>query len=387
MAEINQENKINRKYGILIILALALVLVSLSYIAFTEFSIKDKTETINVGILLPLSGNAAYYGQASQRGIEIAREEIAEKYPNIDIEVYYEDSLYTPKGGIDSYNKLTGINKIDAVITAASQVSLAVLPLSTKDGIFQMAIFSSADKYTVANDLSFRVSTKNEIEAAKTAEFIKEKGFKRMGIIYLNNDFGAGFKESLKKELIKNKAETKIVVEEGVLLTDADFKTQLSKIKESEADLIFMVGVASQYSIILKQAKEMGINAQFVSMRSAEDPVLVKTARDAAEGLIYTYPFDANSEDSKIKEFTNTFKEKYGETPDAYAAEGYEGFKLTALAFAKCGKDNVCIKEYLDDLDNYKSIFGSLRFDENGEVYYDYFLKTVKNGQFVPYTN
>ncbi len=376
----------NKKLGVLVILALVLIIISLSYIALTGYTTEDKKETIRIGILLPLSGNAAYYGQASQRGIEIAREEITEKYPNMDIEVYYEDSLYTPKGGVDSYNKLIGVNKIDAVITAASQVSLAVLPLSTKDGIFQMAIFSSADKYTVPNDLSFRVSARNEIEAAKTAEFVKEKDFKRLGIIYLNNDFGVGFKESLKKELIKNKAGTKIVAEEGILLTDADFKTQLSKIKESKADVIFMVGVASQYSIILKQAKEMGIKAQFISMRSAEDPVLLKTAGDAAEGLVYTYPFDANSEDSEIREFTSAFIKKYNETPDAYAAEGYEGFKLTALAFEKCGKDNVCVRSYLEDLNNYESIFGSLKFDENGDVYYDYFLKTVKDGKFVPYT-
>jgi len=386
MTEEIQEKKTNKKYGILLILALALIIVSLTYIAFTGYATKENEETIKVGILLPLSGNAAYYGEASQKGIEIARQEIEEKYPELDIRIYYEDSFYTPIGGVDGYNKLMNINKIDSIITAASQVSLAVQPLSTKNGILQMAVFSSADKYTSPNDLSFRVSTKNEIEASKIAEFIKENNYKKLGIIYLNNDFGVGFKDSLKEELSKNNASVKIVQEEGVLLTDSDFKTQLSKIKESETDIVFMVGIAKQYSLIMKQAREMGINSQFLAMRSAEDPVLLETAGKSAEGLIYTYPFDANSDDSEIKEFTGAFEEKYNEIPDAYAAEGYEGFKLTALAFENCGKDYVCIQEYLEDLENYESTFGNLRFDENGDVYYDYFFKTIKNGQFVPYS-
>lgn len=343
----------------------------------------EEQEPIKVGVILPLSGSAAYYGNASKNGIEIAKEEIMKEYPQLNLQIYYEDSYYTPKGGVDSYSKLRNINQIDGVITAASHVSLAVQPLSTKDGILQMAIFSSADKYTTPNDLSFRISTRNEIEAARIAEFIKKEGFEKLGIIYLNNDFGLGFKDSLKEKLKEKKALAQIVGEEGVLLDASDFRTSLLKIKE--ADVIFMVGIAKHYGLIMKQAREMGISIPFISMRSAEDPVLLVTAGDVADGLIYSYPFDASSEKGGVNKFTNLFKEKYGENPDAYAAEGYEGFKLIALSFNECGKNYECIKEYLENLKNYKSVFGDLSFDKNGDVYYNFFLKTIKNGQFVPY--
>lgn len=338
---------------------------------------------IKIGVILPLSGSAATYGDKSQKGIEIALQELKKKYPNLDLYVYYEDSFYTAQGGVDAYQKLRSINSVDAVITGASQVSLSVLPLSTKDNILQMAIFSSNQKYTVPNDLSFRVSNKNEIETKKLANFLKEKGFKKLGILYLNNEFGVGFIDSLKNEISKENIKIDIVGEEGYSLDATDFKTNLLKLSRLSPDAVFMVGIAKHYGLILKQAKEMGINSQFISMRSAEDPTLLDIAGGNANDLIYSYPFNSNSSILEIKNFVNSFKEKYKVSPEAYSAEAYEGFKLIVMAFAECDKNYDCIKKYLFNLKDYNSVFGDLKFDENGDVYYDFFLKTIKNGQFV----
>ena len=337
-----------------------------------------------IGAILPLSGNAAYYGEAAQKGINIARQRLEKEYPDIQIKIVYDDSQYTPKGGITAYHALRNNNELDAVITAASQVSLAIQPLTKEDNVLQMAIFASADKYSAPNDLTFRVSARNEIEAGELVKFINKKGYKTLGMLYLNNEFGKGFAETLKKRVNAASA-SKIIAEEPYLLETKDFRTALTKIKEENPDAIFMVGLASQYSIILKQAEEMGIEAQFLTMRSAEDPVLIENAGKLAEGLMYTYPFDAAKNNKNMREFTRSFKELYGTVPDAYAAEGYEGLKLTVLALIECNKEASCTWRYFGDLENYNSLFGDLSFDENGDVYYDFFMKTIKNGEFVPY--
>ena len=340
-------------------------------------------EKITVGIILPLSGSAAYYGEASQRGMMIAQEEIAKQFPNLKLHIYYEDSAYTPKEGVNAYNKLKTAEEIDAIITAASHVSLAIQPLAAQDNILQMAIFSSAGKYTSPDDLSFRVSTRSELEADALVKFLKEKELADIGILYINNDFGLSFREALKEEIRKQSANIIVVGEESYILEDSDFRTILTKIKAKNPDAIFMVGTAGHYALILRQAKELGIQAIFVSMRSAEDPVLLKTAGELANGLVYTYPFDTTAERKETKAFVNAFKNKYNQVPDAYAAEGYEGFKLVALALNECGKDDGCVKEYLSNTKNYKSVFGPLSFDTNGDVYYNFFYKTVENGKFV----
>jgi branched-chain amino acid transport system substrate-binding protein len=143
------------------------------------------------------------------------------------------------------------------------------------------------------------------------------------------------------------------------------------------------VGTAAHISNILKQADELGIKAQFLGFRATEDPVLIKNAGALAEGFIYTYAFDANDDSPEVRNFAEAFRSKYSTIPDGYAAEGYEGMMLVAASFDKCGKDYDCIQSYLSGLKNYRSIFGNLSFDRNGDVTYPFFLKTVKGGKFV----
>ena len=245
-----------------------------------------------------------------------------------------------------------------------------------------MAIFSSADKYTSPDDLTFRISTRSDVEGGRVADLIKERGYKRLAIIYLNNDFGVSFKDALKNRLIEKKVKVEIAGEESYLLETNDFRTQLTKIKSVRPEAIFLVGTARHYAGILKQAKELNLNVQFLSMRSAEDPVLLANVETEAEGLIYTYPFDAASQSESIKKLT-TQLEANNVVADAYAAEGYEGLKLVVSVFIKCGKEYNCIKSWIQNLKGYETTFGRISFDKNGDVYYDYFYKIVKNGKFV----
>lgn len=355
---------------LVVILILALLLENLLlifvYSKITGAVVKED-ETINIGAILPLSGATAKYGERSKLGIELAIQEIKQQYPDFDFQIYYEDSIYDPKEAVNAYNKLKNINNIDAVITSASHVSLAIQPISNKDNTFQMAIFSSAGTYTTPNDLSFRVTAKSEIESRTLADFIKDKNYKKLAILYLDNDFGIGFKDSIKNTLKQNKAKTKVVSEQAFLLDTKEFRTPLIKLKQYNPDAIFIVGTAKHYALVLKQAEELGIKAQFITMHSAEDSTLTETAGDLANGLVYSYPFDSTTKN---------------QLPDTYAAQGYEGFKLTTLAFIECGKDNECVKNYLENTE-FNSVFGPLSFDENGDVYYDFFLKTVRNGEFV----
>src|SRR3989344_5089467 len=330
----NSYMEYNKSMFVVGIVGIAALIGIYAFVSIAGQAIKDG-KTFRVGIILPLSGNAAFYGERTQYGIEIAREKIAKEFPDLDIEVYYGDSAYVPKEGLSAYKQLKDTKEIDAVITAASHVSLAIKPSVEEDGILQMAIFSSAGDYSSLNDLSFRTSTRNEIET------------------------------------------------EAVALDTTDYRTILAKMQNEEPDAIFMVGLASQYSEIIKQAHELGIETQFLTMRSAEDPILIRNAGELANGLIYTYPFDATSQTKEIREFSNSFEKKYGTIPDAYAAEGYEGFRLVAYAFEVCSKDYLCVKNYLTNLKDYDSVLGKLSFDENGDVYYDFFVKTVRNGEFV----
>lgn len=362
------------------------VILILAIGAVVYFSTRQKNievQSIKIGVIEALSGTATYYGEQNRKGVEIALEEIKSKYPDIKWQVFHEDSFYTPKGGVDAYEKLHSIEKIDAVITHASPVAIAIQPLAKRDGILQMAVSSSATTYSSPKDLSFRVSPVTDIEAETISNFIKDKNFKRVAFLSMKNEVGDSIVSSVIKRLSASGIE--IVAKESFLLDTSDFRSVLSKIKSSKSDAIYTVGTAGHLVSILKEAKDQKINTQFLGFRSSEDPTLLK-AGSSAEGFIYTYGFDPGDNSEAVNNFTDRYKAKYNELPDGYAAEGYEGMKLVMISFGKCGKDYACIEKYLENTKNYDSIFGPMSFDENGDVSYKFFLKTVKDAKFVRYS-
>ncbi len=348
---------------------------------FTQDDQPLVSEPIKIGVIESLSGFAAYYGEENKKGVEVALSEIAEKYPDLKFDVYHEDSLYTAKGGVDAYNNLKSRYGLDAVMTHASPVALAIQPLAKTDGILQMAVSASAKNFSSANDLSFRVSPITDIEVKVLSDFIKNKGYKKVSVLYFNNDIGVSIADSLAREL--EGSFSAVVTQDAFPLDATDYRTYLAKIKQASPDSVYAVGTAAHLSNILKQAKELDIEAQFLGFRASEDPVLLKNAGDLAEGFIYTYAFDANDSVTETRRFVDAYNSTYHSLPDGYAAEGYEGMMLVASAFDKCGKNYECIGYYLRNLKNYKSVFGDLSFDENGDVSYKFFLKTVRNGEFV----
>ena len=341
----------------------------------------EKTkETIKIGVILPLSGNVAKYGEEMKRGVESA----IEKNKETPIEVFYEDSKFDTKEGVSAYQKLKNTNGIQVMITAGSPVALAISPLANSDHVFQMAIAASTPKYTSENDFTFRVTARAEVEDKELVKFVVPR-YKNIALLYSNNDWGVGHYSSIKPEIEKLKGN--IVAEETYLMEDTDFRTKLLKIKSNNPEAVFLLAVAKNAGIILKQAKELGIKAQFFGIQSLQGQDLISIAGEAANGVIYSYSFDPQTtKDPKIKSFVEKYKTKYNEEPTSYVAEGYDALDLIVKAVNECKEVNIdCMKTKLSEVKDYPGMLGSLTFDKNGDVYYPYFIKTVKNGQFVKY--
>lgn len=338
---------------------------------------------LRIGVVSALTGPASYYGQSTMKGAEVAKEKLKEIYPNLKIELFHEDSFFTPKGGIDAYNKLKASNNINALITMASNVSVAVRPVAAIDNMLHIAASSLANNFSSPNDLSYRTTAKGEVEAKPAIEFLANKGSKRLGIIYMQNDIGTSLLESLKKEA--SLAGITILAEEGYPAEQNDYRTILLKMRSTNVDSIYLASLASQVAIILKQADELGLSSTLITYRAGEDPVLIKNAGVLAEKIFYTNSYDDTSPNSKVKEFDDAYRTKWGEGSNGFAAEAYEATLLIADTFAKCGNDRECAKTFLSSIKNRPSVIGPISFDEYGDVVYPFFIKTVRDGKFVRY--
>ena len=333
---------------------------------------------------MPLSGKNSFYGEQAQRSFVLAVEDIKKEMPGFAFTLIYEDSKLEVAEAVSAFNRLKNINDIDVVITLSSDISLAVAPLANQEKVLQMAITASTAQYTSLGDFTFRTTARAEQEDKTLAKAIASK-YQKVALLYNNNERGLGHRNALKQEL--DNLGIEIIIEETLAPQDNDFRTQLVKIKEKNPDVVYLLTEAKNTGLALKQAKELQIEKPFFATRSTESEEVLSIAGAAAEAVIYTYSFNPLSTEPIIQNFTKRFQEQYNRLPDYIAAEAYDALKLVAKAANQCGADTNCMKENLLKTKDFLGACGILTFDENGDVYYPYTLKTVKNGQFVPLEN
>lgn len=347
---------------------------------------KEEKE-IKIGVITPLTGGSAKYGEDIKRGYDLAVEEINEKggIKGRKIRLIYEDSEAQPQKAVSAALKLIERDKVVAILGAlVSSATLAVAPIAEKNEVVLLSSASSSPKITKAGDYVFRNEISDRYGAKETARLFFDIGFKKITILYINNDFGIGFRDVVQETYEELGG---VITRTETFEQDAkDFRTQLSKIKESNPEAVLIVSY-KEAILILRQMKELGIKKQILSTALFEDPEVVEKAGHMAEGTIYTYygTFDPKSQDINITEFMNKFKEKYGVDPEYYAPIGYDAVKILALAIKKGDLEPVRIKDALYKIINFPGLSGITTFDENGDVAKPVILKTVQHGKFVNY--
>lgn len=362
-------------------------LVVVLLIAITLFITKNDTQNedvIKIGAILPLTGDAAQYGKAAQKGIELAIEEINEqgKTNKKKFEIIFEDTQGNPKTGVTAIQKLILKDKITAAIGGLfSSVTLAVAPVMNQNKIVLLSPASSAPKITQAGDYIFRNCPSDVYEGGIMADYAFDQlDIRKAAILYVNNDYGVGIKTIFAKQFIAKSGQ--IIAEESFEQNATDFRTQLIKIKNAHPEAIYLIG-HKEMGLALKQAKELGIQYQFLSTVMFEDPKILEIAGSAAEGVIYSASsFDTKSDDPTIKKFVSSFEDKYGQKPDVFSALSYDAMKIMELAFKSANSTDSEIKESIYQIKNYSGVMGTISFDLNGDVVMSPVIKEVKDGTF-----
>ncbi|MFZ5559809.1 MAG: ABC transporter substrate-binding protein [Patescibacteria group bacterium] len=345
--------------------------------------------TIKIGAILPLSGKAASYGQWAKNGFDLAAEEVnsLRGYP-YKLELIYEDDTGDPKTGVSAIQKLISVQNPPVIIgVILSRIAVACAPIAEQNRVVLLSTSASSDEIRNAGDYIFRVRESGIIHGQSMADYVWKKwsNSKKTGVLYLNAENGITYAEAFKKRFLELGGQ--IDLYEAYNVGETDFRTQLFKVKDKKIKILYVPGEVAEISQILKQAQELSLKIQFLSSVGAENPKLIEIAGSAAENLIYTYPaFNPDSSDEIVKQFTTKYSEKFGIKPEFIAANSYDAIKILAEVFKKYGYKSDQIKDGLYKIQNYDGVSGNLSFDEYGDVMKPIMFKTVKNGQFVPYT-
>ncbi len=280
---------------------------------------------IKIGGTGPLTGGAAIYGNAAKNGAEIAIEEINAK-GGLQFELKYEDDAHDAEKAVNAYNALKDWGMQISLGSVTSKPCEATAAETFADRIFAITPSASSTAVTEGKDNMFQMCFADPNQGTASAQYIFDKKMgTKVAIIYKNDDvYSMGIYNTFAakaKELGLEVVSTTTFTEDS----QNDFSVQLTDAKNAGADLIFLPIYYTPASLILKQANGMSYAPTFFGV-DGMDGILALENFDTklAEGVVLLTPFNADSKDEKTAAFVAKYKEKHNETPNQFAADGYD---------------------------------------------------------------
>lgn len=338
-----------------------------------------------IGVVAYLSGGGAAYGEAIRQGLELARDEINAQ-GKTKIELLFEDSKGEKNEAINAANKLIHKDNVVALIgPTLSGEMFAVGPIMNQAGVPVMGTSTTAEGITEIGEFVFRNALPESLAIPYAVKKAKEKySLKKVAVMYSNNNDWAvsGFK-TFEKSLKENGIET--VAIETFADKDTDFAAQLTKIAMLKPDAIMVASLYQEAALILKKARELGINVPIVGNNGFNSPQLIKSAGKAADGSVMASPWFPGKEDANVKKFVASYKEKFNKEPDQFAAQAYDALKIMASALEKSGSntDRKKLRDSLSTIKDFPGVTGKFAFDANRNPAMEVTVLIVKDGQFV----
>lgn len=300
------------------------------------------SEVLKIGGIGPLTGAAAAYGISVKQGAQIAIDEINAAGgiqaggKTYTFEMVFEDDEATEDKAIQAYSTLMdqGIDVLMGAVTSGS--SIAIADHTAKDGILQISPSGSAEA-VIKNDNAFRICFSDPEQGVAMADYMLDKlGKKKVAVIYNNSDeYSTGLRQAFEDE-VTAKGGT-VVTSEAFANGDMDFSSQLTKIKGTDAEIIYVPAYYQDATYITKQAREMGIELPFIGSDGWDGVLGTVTDPSTVEGAIFSSPFCAAVEDPQVVAFVEAYQKAYNATPDQFAADAYDCIYTFKAAMEKAG--------------------------------------------------
>lgn len=343
------------------------------------------SDEIVIGAIGPLSGGASTYGQSVKNGAQIFLDKVNAN-GGIDgkqVVLKFEDDEADPTKAINAYDKLVNQDGVGLLLgPVTSGAANAVGPNATADGVPMITPSGTETNLTTTGgEFVFRTcyidATQGEVIAKYSTENL---GAKTMAVLYnKDSDYSIGIAEAAKAQFESNggKVVEYVSYNEG----DKDFSAQLTNIKGSSPDVLVLPDYYSVVGVIADQARKIGITSQLMGGDGWDSPELVKIGGDAVEGAFFVNHYSPNDTDEAVQEFVNSYKDKYGQTPDAFAALSYSTLQLFEEAITKAGStDGEAVKEALKNIEG-ETISGNIKFDENRNPQKSVSIIKIENGE------
>lgn len=334
------------------------------------------TEPIKIGVITAMTeGGGSNLAIHFRQGIELAAKELNDK--GVNFEFIYEDNGMNPTKAVSAFKKLVNVDNVDMVLTAYSFTSMPLIPLAEENSIPLLGSIITAEDFANSDyTIKFFPSTKSWLDIV--ANRIPKDNIKHIALLNMNDDFG----QTVKK-YFNNNCQEQIVIDEMFLRDNHDFRTQLLKIKNTDADVLVVSGLTSHILQMLQQKKELGLEMPvYDTSINLSDLNVISEAGDYVEG----HNLNAFAVDVLDNNNIKLFKEKF-----------YKQFEIEAIGISAIGYDlimaiNQTIKgekmsgeEFINKMrkEKFSGINGEFSIDSDDNVRVDLYSAKILNKSLI----
>lgn len=341
---------------------------------------------MTVGAILPLSGDSASYGQPLREGMELALAEVNAEATTSSkaLEIVYEDDANLAKNGVMAFKKLVSVDKVPLVIGPMfSAVALAIAPEAQREKVVLLSPSASAVELSAAGDYFFRIYPSDTYDGEFLGKYATNNlRLKSVYIAALNAASTRSVSDVFAKTI--REAGGTVLGSDYYAEGTSDFRGIIANIQRLSPQAVFLPGSLREMALFLRQAMELGVKTQFISISTFYDPKIHELAGSAANGVIFSCPaYDATSTSPSVQSFVTAYRRKHDGDPGILAAYGYDVVKIAAKAVRDAADGNARdIRSSLSRLRAYSGVTGRMSFDKNGDVQKELQIMTVKNGRF-----
>jgi branched-chain amino acid transport system substrate-binding protein len=338
---------------------------------------------IKVGFDISLTGDKPKVGEVSKYTAEMFKDEInkaggvkvGDKTYQLDF--IYEDSESKAESATAAALKL--ITQDEALAIIGPQASVEAVPageVCNSNSTPMISPWSTNPDTTKDRPYVFRACFLDPFQGPVAANFATDElKAKKAAVLYdIASDYPKGLAEFFKAAFEKIHGPGSVVAFETFTTKDTDFSAQLTKIKNSDADVLFLPQYYSEVALIVKQAHELGWHKPIMGSDSWGSADLMNLCGDDCKGLYFSTHYAAAGAKGATKEFIDKFQAKYGYVPDDVGALTWDAMGILVQAIKNTGgltgkidKDREAVKDQLAKIKDYEGITGKMTFTPEGD--------------------
>ena len=342
-------------------------------------------DEIVIGEFGSLTGTTATFGISTRNGIDMAIAEVNAGGGVLgrQVRVIVEDDQGRPEEAQTVVTKLVTSDRVVAVLgEVASSRTLAAAPVAQQYGIPMITPSSTNPRVTEVGDYIFRVCFIDPFQGLVMARFAANSlGVQRVAILRdIRNDYSVGL-AAVFQENFRQLGGT-IVGDQSYSEGDTDFSAQLTALAATNPDAIFIPGYYTEVGLIARQARQLGISVPLLGGDGWDSPRLTEIGGTALNNSYFSTHYSAEDPSPAIQAFVSSYREQYGEAPDAMAALGYDAARILFDAMERAGTtEPTALRQALAETKDFQGITGSITIDENRNAVKPAVVLQVTEGQ------